>query len=352
MEHKSDSASSLLRFLRMVEVQHGVNVAIVHVDNDTVLINQATKTDLAMVGTVFEPSTTYTAHQNGVAESSNRVGEARTRLMMVRAPHIPKSMWPYASRYAIKIMNHCPTTAIPSGKTRRQLLLEFMNIPNPVPNLYALRKFDKPGWVHIPEQRRAQGDKFLPRATKQYFVGREGSRIYLTWDPDTKKVTRTSSVKWIAAPLREITDVNNNSTPAPTGLRSTIPSPSPSPESTPPTSELSSLVPQAGGEDKALIMHELDVLQLPEAGQCHDFDGLVENAWLDDGRHDSPQDSPVKALRHRDIAADLDERSLYKRSASASLQQRPQQSRSTLIPYASSSPARLLKSSLRRRAPI
>jgi hypothetical protein len=59
MEHKSDSTSSLLRFLRMVKVQHGVNVAIVHVDNDTVLINQATKTDLAMVGTVFEPSTTY-----------------------------------------------------------------------------------------------------------------------------------------------------------------------------------------------------------------------------------------------------------------------------------------------------
>jgi hypothetical protein len=37
------------------------------------------------------------------------------------------------------------------------------------------------------------------------------------WDPNTKKVTRTSSVKWIAAPLREITNVNNL-TPAPTGL--------------------------------------------------------------------------------------------------------------------------------------
>jgi hypothetical protein len=139
----------------MVKVQHSVNVAIVHVDNDTVLINQATKTDLAMVSTVFEPSTTYTAHQNGVAESSNRVCEARTRLMTVGAPYIPKNMWPYASRYAIEIMNHCPTTAIPSGKTPRQLLLEFMNILNPVLNLYALQKFGEPGWVYIPKQRRA-----------------------------------------------------------------------------------------------------------------------------------------------------------------------------------------------------
>jgi hypothetical protein len=275
MEHKSESTSSLLRFLRMVKVQHGVNVAIVHADDDTVLIEQATKTDLATVGIVFAPSTTYTNHQNGVVESSNRVCETGTRLITVGAPHIPRNIWPYASRYAIEIMNHCITTAISSGKTPRQLLLEYMNNPNPVPNLYALRKFGEPGWVHIPEQRRAQGDKFSPRATKQYFVGREGSQIYLMWDPDTKKVIRTSSVKWIATPLREITDVNNNLTPAPKGLRITIPSPSPSPEPTPPSPELSSLVPQAGGEDEASIMHELDVLQLPEAGQGHDFNGLV-----------------------------------------------------------------------------
>jgi hypothetical protein len=97
------------------------------------------------------------------------------------------------------------------------------------------------------------------------------------WNPDTKKVTRMSSVKWIAAPLCEITDLNNNLMPVLTGLQITIPSPSLSPELTLPSPKLSSLVPQAGGEDEALIMHKLDVLQLPEAGQGHDFDGLVEN---------------------------------------------------------------------------
>jgi transposase InsO family protein len=62
----------------MVKVQHNINVAIVHVDNGTVLINKATRADLAQVGTVFKPSTVYTSHQNGVTESNNRVGEART----------------------------------------------------------------------------------------------------------------------------------------------------------------------------------------------------------------------------------------------------------------------------------
>jgi hypothetical protein len=47
----------------------------------------------------------------------------------------------------------------------------------PVPKLHVLRKFGKPGWVHISEQRRVQGDKLSPRAMRKYFVGREGSWI-------------------------------------------------------------------------------------------------------------------------------------------------------------------------------
>jgi hypothetical protein len=309
MEQKSGFTPSLLRYLRMVKVQYNINVAIVHVDNDTVLINKATRADLSQVGTVFEPSTVYTAHQNGVAESSNRVGEARTRLMMVGAPHIPHNKWPHAARYAIEIMNHCPTTAIPNGKTPRQLLLEFMNIPNPIPNLYALRTFGEPGWVHIPEQRRTQGDKFSPRATKQYFVGREGSRIYLMWDSTTNKITRTSSVKWAVAPLREISK---------TGLRLTAP---PTPQAlTPPeldnelsndtnieheaeysSPELGSQIPQAGGKDEAKsILQDLDVLQLPEAGRGFKDFTLPEDFTLPVTTKHAP--------RHFDVSSDMNAR--------------------------------------------
>jgi hypothetical protein len=65
------------------------------------------------------------------------------------------------------------------GKTPRQLLLEYMNTPNLVPNLYSLHKYGKLGYVYILEQCRVRGDKFLPRVIKAYFVGCKGLRIYL-----------------------------------------------------------------------------------------------------------------------------------------------------------------------------
>jgi hypothetical protein len=133
------------------------------------------------------------------------------------------------------------------------------------------------------------------------------------WDPDTKEVTRTCSIRQIAAPLHRITDVknnnnNNNSTPVPTGLRITLPSSSPPPEPLPQSPELSSLVPQPEGEDEASIILELDVLQLPEIGKAYDFDGLVEDTLLEDSPHDRPYDSPAEAPHHRDIVANLDKR--------------------------------------------
>jgi hypothetical protein len=88
MEQKSSFTPSLLYYLPMVKVQYNINVAIVHVDNDTVLINKAIHSNLAQVSTVFEPSTVYTAYQNSIAKSSNCIEEACTQLMMVRVPHI------------------------------------------------------------------------------------------------------------------------------------------------------------------------------------------------------------------------------------------------------------------------
>ena len=65
--------------------------------------------------------------------------------MMIEAPHLPKSMWPYAARYATKLINYYPTTALADGKTPRQMLLEHMGTLNPILNLCALRKFGEAG---------------------------------------------------------------------------------------------------------------------------------------------------------------------------------------------------------------
>ncbi|KAG9378216.1 hypothetical protein A1F94_011332 [Pyrenophora tritici-repentis] len=63
-----------------------------------------------------------------------------------------------------------------------------MKVANPVPNLCSFRTFGEAGYVHQPVQRRVQSAKFEPRSVKMYFVGREGSRIYLMWDPVTQSI--------------------------------------------------------------------------------------------------------------------------------------------------------------------
>ena len=177
------------------------------------LINKDTREPLARRGTVFEPSTPYTAHQNAVAESSNRMTENRSRNMLIAAPHLPKALWPYAARYAVELLNHYPTTAVPCGKTPRQMLLEHMKVANPVPSLHSVRTFGEPGYVHIPVQKRVKSAKFQPRATKMYFVGREGSRIYHMWDSETGKVHRTSSVTWAKHELVKLPQALSNGLP-------------------------------------------------------------------------------------------------------------------------------------------
>ncbi|KAG9387657.1 hypothetical protein A1F94_000549 [Pyrenophora tritici-repentis] len=147
-------------------------------------------------GIISEPSTAYTPHQNGVAEASNYVVEVRARTMILAAPHISKSYWPYAAQYSIDVLNHSVSSAVLDSKTPRQLLFEHMKVANPVPNLCSFRTFGEAGYVHQPVQRRVQSAKFEPRSVKMYFVGREGSRIYLMWDPVTQSIHRTSSVAW------------------------------------------------------------------------------------------------------------------------------------------------------------
>jgi hypothetical protein len=176
-----------------------------------VLINTNATEKLASKGTRFELSTPYAHHQNGVAETSNRLEAARVRAMVTTAPHLPQSLWPLAATYAAELLNHYSKTAVPDDKTPLLLLLEHTGAANPVANLCTFRKFGEPGWVYIPKERRVQGEKFAPRTTKTYIVGREGSRIYMMWDPAAKKVVRSSSVTFAScddlldAPIERVT---------------------------------------------------------------------------------------------------------------------------------------------------
>jgi hypothetical protein len=221
--------------------------------------------------------------------------------MMNAAPHLPAKLWPYAAKYAVELLNHYPTTAVLDSKTPRQLLLEHIGVANPVPNLCSFRKFGEPGWVHIPKERRVQGEKFAPRAIKMYFIGREGSRIYLMWNLATQKEVRTSSVTFASAPLLDASIERATALPLPAEAVPTSSPPQPTVEDDTTDDDTGPAVPLSD-----------DNFTLPEQGLGYQFDGL----HVDDSTRLSNSTPPTvpEAPRHTEISAGLEPRLILDRT--------------------------------------
>jgi hypothetical protein len=77
-----------------------------------------------------------------------------------------------------------------------------MGVADLIPNLHSFRSYGETGYVH--REQRQKGAKFDGRAVSMHFVGREGSWIYLMWDPQTCKINRSSSVAWASHQIEEI----------------------------------------------------------------------------------------------------------------------------------------------------
>ena len=267
-DDKLGITGKLFSYLDRMKTQYKVTVAVIHVDNDTVLVNQRTRAEFSRRSTVLELSTPRTAHQNGVAESSNRIIESRARTMGLAAPHLDRNMWPHAARYAVELVNHTPNAALADSKTPAQLRLEHLRVTNPVPNLNSFRTYGEIGYVHQPAQTRVQSAKFDSRAVKMYYVGREGSRIYLMWNPVDKKVHRTSSVQWAR---RELATIGHAQQQSPTDYTDTaelsIPIPFTPLQPLPPPSQ-------------PIVTNDVGVEGI-EQGSGYDFGGLTEISSFD-----------------------------------------------------------------------
>ncbi|KAI2484857.1 Retrovirus pol polyprotein from transposon tnt 1-94 [Pyrenophora tritici-repentis] len=169
--------SHLVRFDKMVKVQYDVTLKGYRFDNAREFMSNDNIAYFDNQGTDIKPSTPYTAHQNAVSERANAIVEEGSRAMIIGAPPNLKTLWPHASTYCVLLKNYTPTRALPDGKTPHQALLE------------------------------AKGAKMAPRARKGFFIGLEGSRIFLMWDSVKRTVIRTSSVDFNQfAEVREESD--------------------------------------------------------------------------------------------------------------------------------------------------
>jgi hypothetical protein len=74
--------------------------------------------------------------------------------MLIAALHLLKTLWPYAARYTIKLLNYYLTTAVLYGKTPCYILLKHIKVVNLVPSLHLVRTFKEPRYVYTPIQKR------------------------------------------------------------------------------------------------------------------------------------------------------------------------------------------------------
>ncbi|PWO19747.1 NAD-binding Rossmann fold oxidoreductase family protein, partial [Pyrenophora tritici-repentis] len=194
------------------------------------------------------------------------------------------------------------------------LLFEHMKVANPVPNLCSFRTFGEAGYVHQPVQRRVQSAKFEPRSVKMYFVGREGSRIYLMWDPVTQSIHRTSSVAWPKHDVKAVVQEDTATTKPDQCFYIQDPPPALDPSSFP-HHEVS--LPEQGSG------YVFDGLEA-EAQSSFDFDADIDNynsltevanaratpqreATATHQRQDTSQNAP----RHNEIGASFDARNIF-----------------------------------------
>jgi len=107
----------------------------------------------------------YTPEQNGVAERANRIIIEKARIWMI-ASEADHKLWPYFFDTAVDYTNFTPNNRTKSlNKTPWELFMDENDPGKPHPvDLSNLRTPGCRVYVHIPKQRRIQGEKFNPVA--------------------------------------------------------------------------------------------------------------------------------------------------------------------------------------------
>jgi hypothetical protein len=132
------------------------------------------------------------------------------------------------------------------------------------------------------------------------------------WDPETNKVSRTSSVAWAKHSLIEAPSAKAPPATPDTAFQITIPPSTiePSAPQLPAPMQHELLQQYLGGAGVPASKED----HIPELGQGHSFDGFEEQLEEDEDSVSSevpasaPIQAPTEAPRHLDIAADLDDR--------------------------------------------
>jgi hypothetical protein len=129
-------------------------------------------------------TTTYTPHQNGVAERKNRTVMNMVRCML-SAKRVPKLFWAEAANWTFYLLNRCPTHAVKNITPQEA----WSGVK---PFVQHLRVWGCVAHVHIPEAKRGKlDDKSFPCIMLGVSDESKGYRLF---DPKTKRVVVSKDV--------------------------------------------------------------------------------------------------------------------------------------------------------------
>jgi len=161
MKYKSETSKCYLAYEKFSERETGRKIKTVRSDRGGEYLSDYLKNHFAANGIHHELTTSYTPHQNGVAERMNR-----TLLELVRAMlhhrSVPKQMWAEALSTAVYIRNRVTSRSIPSNLTPHHIWRKT------TPLLSHLRVFGCKCWYVIPQK---YVSKLDPRSAQAIFVG-------------------------------------------------------------------------------------------------------------------------------------------------------------------------------------
>jgi transposase InsO family protein len=174
LKHKSDAFEAFKTFKAMVEKQYDLPILCFHKDKGGEYISHVWDEFFAEHGIRREHTVTGLLQQNGVAERRNRTLEEHVIAMLNNA-RLPIRFWGEALSYYARLLNMCPSAAIPADTTPYEMANKHK------PDYLMLRVFGCRAWVHVRKDKRKSLE---PHAKPCVFLGiPDDFKGWKLWDP-------------------------------------------------------------------------------------------------------------------------------------------------------------------------
>src|SRR5258705_702976 len=186
-ENPTGAVKAIRDFVRERQHQDKASVLRFRTDGGGEYVNQDLREFFTQNGIVHEITPAYSYESNGIAERFNRTIVTMARSMLTG---LPMAVWSEAIATAVYLKNRVPHKAVKESTP-------YEALHGNKPTIQHLQPFGRKCYVHIPEEKRPDGSKLLPRALEGKFIGyTESNKIFRIYIPSQHKVVQTRQVRF------------------------------------------------------------------------------------------------------------------------------------------------------------